>query len=91
MTALRQPRRWKFAKTYADAPHEYILKDWNPQVYAYFEEKLKTESVKEQFTLRGRTSWYKYYYPGDGYRYWIVGIVLNRARVDPSEVGPPAR
>jgi len=73
--------RWKTAKTYTDAPHEYILRDWNPEVYAYFEEKLKTEAVKEPFTLRGRTSWYRYYYEGD-YKYWAIPPILNRVRAD---------
>jgi len=75
--------RWKHAQTYADAPHEYILKDWDPPVFAYYEEQIKTEGVKEQFTLRGRTSWYRYFYPGDGYKYWTIKTVLNRARVTP--------
>jgi SAM-dependent methyltransferase len=72
---------WKYAKTYPDAPHEYILQKWDPEVFAYFEEKLRTEAVREEYTLRGRTNWYCYYYPGDGYRYWIIDYVLNRCRV----------
>jgi hypothetical protein len=72
-----QPTRWKYAKTYADVPHEYILKDSAPAVYAYYEEKLKTEGVKEPFTLRGRTNYYTYYYEGP-YKYWVIPPVLNR-------------
>ena len=73
--------RWKFATTYPDAPHEYILQQWDPEVFAYFEEKLRTEAVSEEYTLRGRTNLYRYYYPRDGYRYWIISYVLNRCRV----------
>jgi hypothetical protein len=73
--------RWKYAKTYPDAPHEYILQQWDPEVFAYFEEKLRTEAIREQFTLRGKTYWYRYYYRGDGYRYWIIDYVLNRCQV----------
>ena len=37
--------RWKYAKTYPDAPHEYILQQWDPEVFAYFVEKLRTEGA----------------------------------------------
>lgn len=78
---------WKYAKTYPDAPHEYILHAWHPEIFTYFQEKLKTDSVEEEFTLRGRTHSYRYYYPGDGSRYWIIQGVLNRCRVDSSKSG----
>ena len=78
--SVPQPRRWKYARSYSDAPHEYILKDWEPEVYAYYEQKLKTEAVKEPFTLRGRTNWYAYYYEGE-YKFWIIPPVLNRAKI----------
>jgi hypothetical protein len=77
-----QALRWKYAKTYPDAPHEYILQSSDPEAFAYYQEKLETEFIREEFTLRGRTYWYSYYYPGDGYRYWIIQDVLNRCRVD---------
>ena len=73
--------RWKNATTYPDAPHEYTLQQWEPEIFAYFEEKLRIDAVREKYTLRGRTNWYHYYYPGDGYRYWIISYVLNRCRV----------
>jgi hypothetical protein len=76
--------KWKDATTYQDAPHSYIIRDWDPVLFAYFEEKLKTEARREQFTLRGKTYWYRYYYPGDGYRYWIIKHVLNRCVADQS-------
>jgi hypothetical protein len=79
--------RWKYAKTYPDAPHEYILQSWDREIFAYFQGKLNTESVEEEFTLRGRTNSYRYYYPGDGYRYWIIQEVLNRCRVENTKGG----
>jgi hypothetical protein len=73
--------QWTFAKTYPDAPHEYVLQQWHPDVFAYFQEKLRREAVSEEYTLRGETHLYNYNYPGDGYRYWIISYVLNRCRV----------
>ena len=83
--AYRDRRRvtrlpWKSAKTYPDAPHEYvILSSATAGAFKYFREKLKTEGTREKFTLRGRTAWYRYFYAGDGFKYWILGPVLNRA------------
>ena len=74
---------WKFAKTYRDAPHEYILTHQNPELFKWFLQKIKTEARAEQFTLRGRTATYRYYHAGDGYKYWIIQNVLNRAKVIP--------
>jgi hypothetical protein len=71
---------WTVAKTYADAPHEYVIQANAPEIFADFAAKLKTQGVKESFTLRGKTTKYKYYYPGDGYKYWIIGCVLNRCQ-----------
>jgi len=39
---------------------------------------IASAGVREQFTLRGRTSTYVYYYAGDGFKYWIMGEILNR-------------
>jgi hypothetical protein len=72
---------WKAAKTYADAPHEYVLAPDGPEIFADFAAKLKEQGVKEVFTLRGKTATYTYYYDGDGYKYWIIGRVLNRCKV----------
>jgi hypothetical protein len=81
-TAIQEPAdkiKWKLAKTYADAaPHEYLLRHEHPEVFEYYRAKLRTHGVREQFTLRGRTSWYRYYYEGP-YKFWIIPPVLNRA------------
>jgi hypothetical protein len=71
---------WKPAVSYPDAPHEYVLFEWHPDAYAFYQVKIAEQGVDEQFTLRGRTAVYRYYYADDGYKYWIVGDVLNRAR-----------
>ena len=72
---------WKTAKTYADAPHEYVLANEHPETYRRFSQLLKQAGVMESFTLRGKTATYRYYYPGDGYKYWIISRVLNRSKI----------
>ena len=78
---ITESSSWKTAKTYADAPHEYILAPVQPEIFHRFSELLKENGVKEEFTLRGKTATYRYYYPGDGYKYWIIGRVLNRSKI----------
>jgi hypothetical protein len=72
---------WKSAITYADAPHEYVLRERYPQTYAFYHERIAQEGLDEQFTLRERTATYRYYYAADGFKYWVIGNVLNRALV----------
>jgi hypothetical protein len=73
---------WKSATTYPDAPHQYLLRHEHPDIFVWFQDKIKTEGVREQFRLRERTSTYRYFYAGD-FKHWIIGPVLNRARVMP--------
>ena len=80
---------WKNASTYADAPHSYTLRRWEPDVFAHYEKLLKEQGVYEEFTLRGRTCRYRYLYPGDGYRYWIIKGVLNRCPADQRRTDRP--
>jgi hypothetical protein len=70
---------WKTAVTYADAPHEYVLRPDCPETFRLYQDRLRKAGVTEKFTLRGRTATYRYYYGNDGYKYWIIGRVLNRA------------
>jgi hypothetical protein len=74
--------KWVFAKSYAaDAAHEYVIRGRVPvDFFEFYKEKLKTDGVWEEFTLRGRTARYKYFYEGE-FKYWIVGPVLNRAKL----------
>jgi hypothetical protein len=73
--------RWTNAKTYTDAPHEYVLRDQCPATFDIYKNRIREAGVPEKFTLRGRTATYRYYYGDDGYKYWIIGVVLNRAQV----------
>ncbi len=70
---------WESAVTYPDAPHEYMLRERYPQPYALYQERIARAGRDEQFTFRGGTATYRYYYGDDGYKYWIIDNVLNRA------------
>lgn len=86
--------RWTIAKTYPDAPHEYVLRHQQPEAFEFYQKELREAGVEEEFTLRGRSFIYRCYYGGDGYKYLINRDVLNRARVaaaetEPGMSGPP--
>jgi hypothetical protein len=74
--------RWKFAKTYPDAPHEYVTIWQYPEIFPIVRDLIKAQGVNEKFTLRGKTSTYRYYYEGE-YKYWIIGQILKRAKMHP--------
>jgi hypothetical protein len=79
---------WTYAKTYSsDAPHEYLLRHTAPDVFDWYKLQIAEKGIRERFTLRGKTATYRYFYPGDGFRYWICGIVLNRAVAEPDSAG----
>ena len=72
---------WVRAKTYESiAPHEYIVKEKQPQVYLGYKKRIKANGKEEPFTLHGKTNIYRYYYEGD-YKYWIIENILNRAKI----------
>jgi len=72
---------WIFAKTYAKiAPHEYIVQENEPELFAEYEDKIYKSGKEEPFTLHGKTNIYRYYHEGN-YKYWIVGNILNRAKI----------
>jgi hypothetical protein len=75
--------KWTNAKTYQDAPHEYILSWDYPEVFLFYRQLIRREGVRQKFTLRGRTYPYRYYYAEDGWKYWVIQDVLNRARANP--------
>jgi len=59
---------WRLAATYPDAPLEYVRRERYPETYALYQERITQEGVDEQFTLRGCTARYCYYYAGDRYK-----------------------
>lgn len=70
--------KWKYATTYADAPHWYVLRKQYPEFFARFEQLIRKHGVREQYSLRGKTATYKYFYRGR-FRYWTMWPgILNR-------------
>ncbi len=74
--------KWTEAKTYADAPHQYVLRHNYPELFAKFRALIRNEGVIKLFSLRGHSYNCRYYFPGDGFRYWIMDNVLNRCPED---------
>ena len=81
-------RKWKYAKTYPQCPHQYVVVHW---------EKTKEDLnefywfVKHLRKFGRERSWYKLkniYLTVDGLKYWTMGepvnevIVINRAIED---------
>ena len=56
-----------------------------PQEFSEFKRLIERYGVDEPFETFGHVKTYRYLYPGDGYRYWIVEHVLNRAKLDELE------
>ena len=84
LTAAIGAQRWKTAKTYANtAPHEYIVKKWNPTVWDALAAAIDRYGIDQEFRLFKSRNTYRYLYIGD-YRYWHYEIILNRARADQS-------
>jgi hypothetical protein len=72
---------WTFAKTYAKiAPHEYIVKENESELFAEYEDKISKSGKEEEFTLHGKTNVYRYCYEG-AYKYWIIENILNRVKI----------
>ena len=78
---------WTQAKSYPDAPHQYVVRTSLPEKQAAqflaIAKHIRLEGVREWFG----NSWYIYYYH-NGWKYWTMGapldetIILNRAKVD---------
>lgn len=73
---------WRNAKTYEKfAPHEYIIKQWNPDLFNALYQLIKEQGVNEKFKLfNNPPRTYKYLYLGE-YKYWSIYPVLNREKV----------
>jgi hypothetical protein len=80
LRALIATLHFRFAKTLAHMPHEYVARTSDNQAaYAALLEAIRTYGVPGEF--EGRR--YRYLYPGDGWRYWQIPPypIINRARV----------
>jgi hypothetical protein len=76
---------FRFAKTMPEIPHEYVVRspDNEADFVALFH-AVQQNGVSERFGQRR----YRYWYAGDGYKYWSMTTILaqskiiNRAKVD---------
>jgi hypothetical protein len=69
---------FQFAKTMPETPHEYVVKtDDNLAAYTQLFDAIKSRGRPEKW--EGRR--YRYLYPGDGWRYWIMTTVLGQSRI----------
>ena len=70
---------WHTAKYLSDvAPHQYIRKHEEPDLASKFISAIGEHGVNEEFTIYGRTKIYRYLYL-DGWKYWYIDPVVNRA------------
>jgi hypothetical protein len=74
-----------FAKTMPETPHFYVVRTAeNEADYLALFRAIRKHGKDERFQKRV----YRYYYPGDGFKYWAmttderVSRILNRAKVD---------
>lgn len=84
-TGLAQTRNlinsvsWQFAKTMPEIPHEYIVTDNYPEkskeINAFIA-KIEKNGYKKPFYGKE----YKYL-EIDGYKYWVMGNIINRAKI----------
>lgn len=65
----------EWRKTTYIEPHEYILVMDHPELVEEITKCVKEEGIIKEF----RGAKYRYFY-FDGYRYWRMGVVLNRCR-----------
>ena len=56
-------------------PHEYCLKQDNPELFEEVLRRLREEGYIDEFNGRK----YRYYWYGS-YRYWVMAPVINRAK-----------
>ncbi len=67
-----EAQKWK--KTNYLEAHEYILRDWNPELFDSVSELIDKEGYKGTFLKNTYT-----YLNIGNYRYWHIPPILNRA------------
>jgi len=71
-------QKWKFAKTYAEtAPHEYIVDEWNIDLFKEICHLIDTDGYEEMFYDKP----FRYYNIGK-YKYWHYDTILNRCPIE---------
>lgn len=87
--------RWQFARTMPQWPHEYTVREWQPDLEQHFFEfvaLIRTEGVIKPWPADATTPRYHHaYLEIDGWDYWSMGApipettVINRALITPDE------
>jgi len=72
--------KFQFAKTMASMPHWYCVQMHNPEDYELLSEAIKAYGRWGNF--RGRRV--LYWFANDGFKYWEIFPVINRAGVTPA-------
>ena len=75
---------FRFAKTMPETPHWYVVRSTaNEADYVALFHVIQEKGVPEKFGARR----YRYWYPGDGWKYWTMTTdvqhshVINRAKI----------
>lgn len=69
------------------APHQYIVRQREPEAYA----ALRWAIEHREETYRASYGGYRYtYWPFDGWRYWCMGVILNRVPIEDAQADPLA-
>lgn len=100
-TALEELKKltFQFATTLADDPHEYVKRtSENEELYVRLWENWKKFGVWGTWDGPKGPRRYKYWYPGDGFRYWAMSTtihpvesrwaskIINRTRIEGAQV-----
>lgn len=71
---------WTFAKTMPEWPHEYLVRGRvDPRMYAALAAHIIAHGFEGRFYRKTYT-----YFVEDGYRYWVIGNILNRCKEEDS-------
>ena len=73
--------KWQFAKTMPEIPHEYIVVENYPEKIDKTN-RFIAEIEKNGYTKSFYTKEYKYL-EIDGYKYWVIENIINRAKLSP--------
>jgi hypothetical protein len=86
--------KFVFARTMPEVPHEYVVrKPWNDAEYCALFKAIEEHGIWEMWKTKKR----KYWYRGDGWKYWRMTTVLklsrviNRQRVKETVTSHPAK
>jgi hypothetical protein len=77
---------WQFAKTMPRWPHEYTVRRWRPDLadeWDAFADLIQREGTRKPWPPDSPNPKYRHaYLEIDGYQYWVMPPVINRADVD---------